>query len=77
MRMTPENKKLLARMNKARNFPTGTCPASRHAALIGECLAKGKTYPMLTEEPEYVAGTILSVVASLWEARAKLAKDKQ
>lgn len=51
-----------------------TCPASRHAFMIGEALAKGKPYPMLQEEPEHVAETLLSVVGSLWEARLKLAK---
>lgn len=67
--MTPENKKLLARMNEARNFPIHTCPASRHVAMIAEHLAEGKPYAMLHEEPEHVAGSLAATVAALWEAR--------
>jgi len=67
------NQKLIRRVNKARNFPHNTCAASRHVQEIGEALATGKPYPMLEEEPAYVAGSLLSVVASLYEARTLLA----
>lgn len=70
--VTKENKALIVRCNKVRNFPADTCPASRHVQMIGESLAKGRPYPMLQEEPEHVAGSLLSVVASLWEARAQI-----
>lgn len=63
---------LIKRTNKARRFPTNTCPASRHAARIGEALMRGKPYPMLTEEPDHCGESILSVVASLWEARTQI-----
>jgi hypothetical protein len=59
-------------MNRHRNFPEGTCPASRHAAIIAEALCRGKPYPMLAEEPVHCGETIAAVVASLWQARAQL-----
>ena len=62
------------RVNRARNFPTNTCPASRHVHLIADCLAAGKPYPMIDEEPEHVAGSLYSVLESLWKARTKLAR---
>lgn len=68
---------MLARVRVARNFPDNTCPASRHVQMIGEALAKGKPYPMLTEEPEHCAGSLLAVVAALYEARTKLAATVQ
>ena len=76
-KLSAENRKLLARVRKARNFPYNTCPASRHVSMIGEFLAKGEPYPMLQEEPEYVAGSLLATVAALWEARAALSKETE
>lgn len=61
----------LRRTNRARNFPTNTCPASRHLHLMAECLAKGKPYAMFDEEPEHCAITMLSVLESLWTLRTK------
>ncbi len=66
-------KKAVKAMNAARNFPEGTCPASRHVARMAETLAKGKPYHMLTEDPEHCAISLASTVTSLWEARAELA----
>lgn len=54
-----------------------TCPASRHAFMIGEALAKGKKYHMIDEEPEHVAVTLLSTVASLWTVRRDLMRLKK
>lgn len=65
------------RVNRARNFPTNTCPASRHLHLMAEHLATGKPYPMLHEESEHCALTMLAVLESLWKARAKLQKHHQ
>ena len=53
-----------------------TCPASRHAYTIGEALAKKHRYPMIEEEPEYVAASLLSTVGSLWRIRAELLRLK-
>lgn len=65
-----------ARADAARRFPTNTCPASRHVQLIGDLLAKGKKYPMIEEEPEHVAGSLLATVAALYEARTEIARLK-
>lgn len=62
----------LARMNRQRDFPHSTCPASRHAAMIAEALILGRPYPMLVEEPEHCGGSIASAVASAWSARRQL-----
>ena len=80
--MTPSDKKRLKaaqkRAEKARNPGPGmnTCPASRHAHLMADCLAKGKMYPMFIEEPEHCAETLYAVVAALWEARTKSLEAK-
>ena len=62
--MHPSNKlqNLRRRVNRARNFPDNTCPASRHLHLIAEALAGGRPYPMLQDEPEHCAGTMLAVL---------------
>lgn len=75
--MTPENRTLLRQIDKARQFPTNTCAASRHVEEIGESLARHRYHPMIEEEPEHVAGSLLSVVASLYEARTELARLKE
>jgi len=62
------------RVGRARNFPVNTCPASRHLHMIALALASGQPYPMLTEDPQYCAGTMLSVLESLWKARTRIAK---
>lgn len=69
-----ERRAMARRLNKARNFPTNTCPASRHAQMIGEALVAGKPYPMLTEEACHCGMSILSTVASLYEERTELAR---
>jgi hypothetical protein len=66
--------KLRRRVNKARDFPVHTCPASRHVHIMADCLTKKGGYPMLTEEPTHCAITLYSVLASLWEARKELTK---
>lgn len=59
-------------MNRHRRFPGGTCPASRHTAMVAEGLAKGRSYPMIEEEPEHVAESLAETVKALWQARAQL-----
>jgi hypothetical protein len=51
-----------------------TCPASRHLLMMADCLALGKPYPMFSEDPEHCAGTMYSVLESLWKARKAHAK---
>lgn len=62
----------IKRMNRFRDFPVGTCPASRHVAIMAEALAAGRPYPMVDEDPEHVAESLASAVGSLWQARRKL-----
>lgn len=62
----------MARMNRQRDFPASTCPATRHAAMIAEALILGRPYPMLVEEPEHCGGSIASAVGSAWSARRQL-----
>lgn len=66
-------KQAAKRADEARNFPANTCPASRHVQMIGDILAKGKCYPMIDENPEDVAGSMLDTVASLYRARTEIA----
>lgn len=70
--MTKDEKALLAKLDAVRNFPTNTCPASRHAQMIGEFLLRKEPYAMLYEEPEHCGVSVLSVVASLYEARTEI-----
>lgn len=79
MKLHPANeiKNLKKRLRKARRFPENTCPASRHTQMIGEALPTKKGYPMLQEEPEHCAGSLLSTVAALYEARTEIARWKQ
>jgi hypothetical protein len=72
----PDNRlqNLRRRVNRARNFPVNTCPASRHLHMIAEALASGGPYPMLAEEPEHCAQTMFAVLEALWKARTRLAK---
>ena len=65
---------LKRRVDRAREFGVNTCPASRHLHGIALSLAAGREYPMLTEEPEHCAGTMLSVLESLWKARLRIKK---
>jgi hypothetical protein len=64
----------MARIDRARRFPDNTDPFVRHVELIARSLAAGKPYPMLTEEPLHVAGSLLVTVENLYKARNKLAR---
>lgn len=58
--------------DEARQFPDNTCPASRHAQMIGEALVKGEAFPQLSEEPEHCGQSILATVEALYKARTAL-----
>lgn len=60
-------------MKKARNFPKGTCPCSRHVAMMAENLSKHGRYEMLADEPRHCASSLAVTVELLWKARAALA----
>lgn len=65
-------KSLRLRVNKARDFPKHTCPASRHLHIMADCLTKKGGYPMLTEEPVHCAITLYAVLESLWVGRKEI-----
>jgi hypothetical protein len=61
------------RVNRARK-PSTTCPASRHLHMMAEALAAGRPYPMLVDEPQHCAETMLAVLETLWKARTRLGR---
>lgn len=66
---------LRRRVRKVRNFPTDTCPASRHLHMIAEALAAGKPYHGCDwqgwdrEDQRWIAETMLATLESLWTLR--------
>jgi len=62
------------RAARAKRYPDNTCPASRHLHQIALSLAAGKPYPMLADEPQHCAETMLAVLEALWKSRTKLQK---
>lgn len=64
------------RTNRARNFPVNTCPASRHLHMIADALLSPRRKCAMEElwEPDHMAGTMLTVLESLWKARNELAR---
>lgn len=62
----------LAQMIKNRDFPNNTCPASRHVQIMAESLADQGSYYMFNEDPGHCAGSIASVLSSLYAARSFL-----
>lgn len=64
------------RVNRAREFPTNTCGASRHVHRIADGIMRGNYCGMVSsnlsrEEREWIAGSLYSVIESLWKLRAK------
>jgi len=76
--MNPDDKarlkNLRRRVKRARHFPENTCSASRHLHMIAERLCTDG--PMLIDEPEHCAETMLAVLESLWKARTELERLK-
>lgn len=62
----------IRRMNRHRNFPKGTCPASRHTAMIATELHRRGKYHMIDFDPDHVATSLAATVTALWQARAQL-----
>ena len=62
----------IQRMNRHRNFPDGTCPASRHTAMIATELHRRGKYHMIDFDPDHVAASLATTVEALWQARAQL-----
>lgn len=59
-------------MLQNRDFPHNTCPASRHVQIMAESLIEQGGYPMFDEDPRHCAGSIVSVLSSLYSARSFL-----
>lgn len=51
-----------------------TCPSSRHVQMIAEIVGARKPYPLLQEEPEHCAESMLATVAALYAARLEIAQ---
>lgn len=64
---------MIRRMDKARDFPANTCPASRHAQQIAEAMLKGREVDTSAHAGESIAAT----VTALWETRTKLATARR
>jgi hypothetical protein len=62
---------LKRRVERARKYPINTCPFSRHLHMMADYLSRGQPYPMLQEEPQHCAETMLFVLESLWKLRTK------
>lgn len=60
------------RTDRARVFPDNTCPASRHVHLMADYLAAGQPYPMLAEEPDHCAESMLATCEALFKTRTAL-----
>jgi len=71
----PSNRRraLRARANKARKFPTNTCPASRHVHMMADYLSTDGYYQLFEDEPLHCAGSLYATVSALWEARTRIA----
>ena len=64
---------ILKRMNSARSAAV-TCSASRHAAEIGETMARHGTCQMIADpvDAQEAGESIAATVAALWEVRAEV-----
>ena len=69
---------LKRRVSRARDFPAGTCPASRHVHSIADALVSKRRKHPIEElwDAEHIASSLYAVLASLWEARKELTKLK-
>lgn len=73
--MLPANKlpNMRRRVSRTRRFMENTCPASRHLHQMAEALAVRRPYPMLQDEPDHCAASMLAVLESLWKTRTAVA----
>ncbi len=63
---------LRRRVARAKRFPDNTSSADRHVHLIAETLAAGHPYPMLAEEPQHCAESMLWTLLALYRARNRV-----
>lgn len=67
------------RVNRARRFPDNTCPASRHMHGVADMWARGQSAEEAygwNGNQDHLAGSLYSVLESLFKARTELAKLK-
>jgi hypothetical protein len=64
------------RANRARRFPLNTCAASRHVQQLAEALLSRRGCPMLQDDPEHCAVSMLAAVEALWKLRTEAAELK-
>ena len=62
-----ELKNLRRRVNRARNFPINTCPASRCLHMLADDLLRYGMSHRINEEPREMAEDILVVLEKLWK----------
>lgn len=74
--MPNELANLRRRVNRARKFPTNTCSASRHLAIVAEDLLRFGPQALAAFEYSLLAESMLATVEALWKARTELAKRR-
>jgi hypothetical protein len=65
------------RVRRARQFPTNTCPSSRHVQMMAETMLTYGRCHMLQEEPEHCAVSMLVTVLQLYKARTEIGRLKK
>lgn len=63
-------------VDRARRAAPWLDGSSRHVHMIAEGLLSKHGYPMLQEEPEHCAQSMLAVLKMLWRSRAEMEKLK-
>lgn len=69
-------KRIRERADEARDFPTNTCGASRHAEMIADALIDGEPH-FVTDDAKHCGESILLTVTALWGARTQLKAMKE
>lgn len=75
--MQKDVKAALDECNDARRFPENTTPAARHVQMIAEALARGEPVPQLTEDPEHVALSLLTLITTVYKLKDELQHYKE
>lgn len=63
--------------DEARQFPDNTCPASRHAQMIGEAFINGEGLLGLDQDMPHIGQSILATVEALYRARTALRGEQK
>lgn len=68
-----EPRNLMRRVERARDWPVNTCPASRALVVWAKVILRDGDFSAVEGDAEEVAAAMLSVVESLWKLRRKMA----